>query len=49
MEYVLGWALLLGIILLIALVVRFAGGEREKPRASCGVGGCCGTGKATPR
>lgn len=39
MEYLIGWGLLLGFTALIWLVIRLAGGEREEPRASCGVHG----------
>lgn len=44
MEYLLGWMLLAALILLVWLVVRFAGGEAGEPRASCGVEGCAGGG-----
>ena len=44
MEYVLGWMLLAGVIVLVWLVVRFAGGEAGEPHASCGVDGCAGGG-----
>ena len=37
MEYLIGWALLGGFALILWVVVRFAGGEREEPRATCGV------------
>lgn len=49
MEYLIGWALLAGFVLLIWLVIRLAGGEREEPRASCGLGGCGGQGNAHGR
>ena len=49
MEYLIGWSLLAGIILIIWLVVRLAGGEREQPRASCGVDGCSGSKGASGR
>lgn len=48
MEYLIGWALLLGIGLLLWLVVRFAGGERGEPQATCGLNGC-GTPERTRR
>lgn len=40
MEYLIGWGLLLGIGTLLWLVVRFAGGERGEPEATCGLDGC---------
>ena len=43
MEYLIGWGLLLGIGLLLWVVVRFAGGERGEPKASCGLDDGCGT------
>lgn len=43
MEYLIGWALLGGFALILWVVVRFAGGEREEPRATCGVDGCSGS------
>jgi hypothetical protein len=46
--YLIGWALLAGVVLLLWVVVRVAGGEREQPRASCEVDGCAG-GKAPGR
>ena len=48
MEYLIGWALLGGFALMLWVVVRFAGGEREEPRATCGMDGCSGSsGKRT--
>lgn len=40
MEYLIGWALLGGVIFILWAVIRFAGGERDQPDASCGVDGC---------
>ena len=40
MEYLIGWGLLLCIGLLLWIVIRFAGGERGEPRATCGLDGC---------
>ena len=40
MEYLIGWGLLIGFGVLLWAVVRFAGGEREKPRATGGLNGC---------
>ncbi|MFO7892812.1 MAG: hypothetical protein R6U63_03670 [Longimicrobiales bacterium] len=42
MEYLIGWGLLLGIGLLLWLVIRFAGGDRGTPQATCGLDGCRG-------
>ncbi len=49
MSYVIGWALLVGFVLLLWLVIRVAGGEREQPRPHCGVDGCASHGKAPGR
>lgn len=49
MELLMGWGLLVGVVLILWLVIRVAGGEREEPRASCGVDGCSGGGEARGR
>lgn len=49
MEYLIGWALLGGFALILWVVVRFAGGEREEPRATCGIDGCSGSGSPRRR
>lgn len=49
MELLMGWGLLAGVVLILWLVIRLAGGEREEPRASCGLDGCSGSGKARVR
>lgn len=49
MEYLIGWGLLVGIVLMIWLIICLAGGEREEPRATCGVDGCAGSRRATSR
>ena len=46
MEMLIGWGLLTGVVLMVWLVIRFAGGARGEPHASCGVDGCSGSGKA---
>ena len=40
MEYLLGWTLLAGLILLVWLVIHFSGGEAGESRPSCGLDGC---------
>lgn len=50
MQYLIGWALLIGVALLLWVVIRFAGGgERVEPQATCGVDGCSGLQKARGR
>lgn len=49
MEYLVGWGLLIGVVLILWLVIHFAGGEREEPRATCGLGGCSGSGRRRGR
>ncbi|MGK7312822.1 MAG: hypothetical protein ACN0LA_11345 [Candidatus Longimicrobiales bacterium M2_2A_002] len=49
MEYLIGWGLLLGIGLLLWLVIRFAGGERGEPQATCGLDGCSSPERARRR
>jgi len=40
MEHLIGWGLLSGFLLLVGLLIRFAGGPPGEPRATCGPGGC---------
>lgn len=49
MQMLIGWGLFLSVILIVWLVIRLAGGEREEPHASCGVDGCSGSGEARAR
>lgn len=39
MEYLIGWGLLLDVVLLIWLVIHYAGGEREEMKPHCSVDG----------
>jgi hypothetical protein len=49
MELMLGWILLGAVFLILWSVIRLAGGEREEPRANCGIDGCSGSAKGRSR